>query len=309
MRRVLPTVIALLLLVPIGCSPVRESTEGAVVALVVGDLSLGRTVHLAEAARERAIELGMDVEVLDAGGDPDRLADLVTGAVDDDLDGILVEPLAWLGLEAAVTDADEAGIPVVVVGGQTSALAVADAYVGPDPAELGRVQMAGAVELPGGGARIGVLTVVPRTPYQRGMEEAYQEVLAEHPTALIVHSAPANGSPSQATARVEAWLRSTAELTVVVAQDDTMALAALGVLEEAGRDAVAVVGNGASDDMLSVLLQGGSGGTVWTSPWDIGREAAVVMDRLLRGERVDENTFVGGAEWVDADNVGEFLHE
>lgn len=309
MHRALSAVAGVLLVLLAGCVQQRDTTDGAVVALVVGDLSSGRTVHLAEAARERAAELGMDLQVQDAGADPDRLADLVAGAVDDDLDGILVEPLTWLGLEEAVADANDADIPVVVVGGQTSGMSTADAYVGADPVALGRVQMTGALEAVGEDARIAVLSVVPRTPYHRGMDEAYREVLADHPRALVVHSQPGNGSPSQARAQVETWLRATAEVTVIVAQDDTMALAALDTLEDAGRDDITVVGLGAHDGMLSVLLQNGPGGTVWTSPWEIGGEGVDVLGRLLVGERVDENVFVGGAEWVDADNVGEFLHE
>lgn len=292
-------------------SPSTEGPEGSRFALMLVDASAAGSVMLLNSAIEKADELGAEIATFDAEGDDDRLPDLVASAIEAGFDAVLVEPLYWNGLEGVAKKAKEEGVPFILVGRQADALGDASSYVGPDPGELARVQMNGVVSLLEGEGRIAVLTVVPRTPYFYAFEEGYDEVLWENTGVEMVLNQPANGSPSQASEQVENWLNLTEdpELDLIVAQNDLMADAAREVLAEAGRDDIGVVGIGSTDATLNALLDGAVGGTVWTSQHDLGIRAVEVAQALVNGEPVEANSFVPGAEWVDATNVNQYLLE
>lgn len=296
---------------PSSAAPSSPSPEGSRFALMLVDASAAGSVRLLNAAIERADELGVEIASFDAEGDEDRLPDLVASAIEAGFDAVLVEPLYWNGLQGVAAKAKEEGVPFVLVGRQADALGDASSYVGPDPGELARVQMNGVVELLEGEGRIAVLTVVPRTPYYYAFEEGYDEVLWENTGVETVFTRSANGSPSQAADQVQDWLDMTEdpELDLIVAQNDLMADAAREVLAEAGREDIGVVGIGSTDATLDALLDGASGGTVWTSESELGIRAVEVAVALVMGEPVEANSFVPGAEWVDATNVNEYLLE
>lgn len=293
---------------PESASPTPETLR---FALMLVDASSAGSVMLLNSAIEKADELGAEIASFDAEGDEDRLPELVASAIEAGFDAVLVEPLYWNGLEGVAKKAKEEGVPFVLVGRQADALGDASTYVGPDPGELARVQMDGVVSLLEGEGRIAVLTVVQRTPYYYAFEEGYDEVLWENPGVETVLTDPANGSPSQAADQVRDWLDilEDPELDLIVAQNDLMADAAREVLAEAGRDDIGVVGIGSTDATLNALLDGALGGTVWTSQHELGIRAVEVALALVDGEPVEANSFVPGAEWVDANNVNEYLRE
>lgn len=310
MHRLHILLVACLVLVA-GCTPgrdVSETVEGQRLAVVVADLAQGRSVQLVQAMQDRATELGMTVDVLDSAGDEDRQKDLVAQAVDDGVAGIMLVPIGFLGYEGVVTKADEAGVFVAVAGTPIAVQGRTAAHIGPDPVEVGRLQMEQAVQAIDGQGRIAILSVTNRTDLQRDVQAAYDDVLAEHPDVETVFVQPANGSPSQAQRMVAGWLRQDPELRAVVAMDDDMAIGALTAIAEAGRDDVAVIGAGGQDRVLSALLGGAPGGTVWTSPWEAGRVAVDVMAALVLGEEPDVTTALE-PEWVDSQNVHEYLVE
>lgn len=292
-------------------SPSTEGPEGSRFALMLVDASAAGSVQLLNAAIERADELGVEIASFDAEGDEDRLPDLVASAIEGGFDAVLVEPLHWNGLEGVAKKAKDDGVPFVLVGRQADALGDASSYVGPDPAELSRVQMNGVVSLLEGEGRIAVLSVIPRTPYYYAFEEGYDEVLWENTGVEMVLNETAGGSPSRAADQVREWLalEEDPELDLIVAQNDLMADATREVLAEAGREDIGVVGIGTTDATLNALLDGAAGGTVWTSHHELGLRAVEVAAALVMGEPVEANSFVPGAEWVDATNVNQFLLE
>lgn len=308
--RALVGILTLMLVGLAGCSPAdsdEDLPEGARIALVMADLSLGDSVQLVEAATRRAAELGMEVEPFD--GDPDRQKDLVSQAVAEGYDAILVQPADTAGYEGVFLAAQEADVPLAVLDRQTSAMDVSLTYVGSDPEAQGRVQMQGVVDALGGEGRIAIVSHTMRTSPQVSTQLGYDAVLGEHPGIEVVFSQPANGRLSEAARLVEGWLGADDSLDAVVAMDDTMALGALEASQEAGRDDLAVFGIGASDGALSALLRGDFGGTVWRDPAEVGRAAADVIGELIRDPRRSPETFTGKPEWVDQGNVNEYLYE
>lgn len=292
-------------------SEAPEPPEGSRFALMLVDASAAGSVQLLNAAIEKADDVGAEIASFDAQGDEERLPDLVASAIEAGFDAVLVEPLYWNGLEGVAKKAKEEGVPFVLVGRQADAVGDASSYVGPDPGELARVQMNGVVGLLEGEGRIGILTVVPRTPFYYAFEEGYDEVLWENTGVEVVLTQAASGSPSQAADDVRGWLDrlEDPELDLIVAQNDLMADAAREVLAEEGRDDIGVVGIGTTDATLNALLDGAVGGTVWTSQYEVGVRAVEVAAALVQGEPVEANSFVPGAEWVDATNVNQYLME
>ena len=236
-----------------GCSAPRPERY----ALCMSHLTNSFTNTLADAARQRAQELGIELIVLDAQKSIKRQAGQLETLVEDGVTGIILEPAASTGLEVALTACEQAGIPVVLVTQRLRNEKTIDCFVGPDSRQSGRLQMNACVEALGGSGSIVILHGPVGSDAQILRYEGYQDVLAEHPEVRIVGELNADWSEEQAERIITNWLVAGKQFDAVVAQNDEMALGAIAALKAADLiDQVKVFGIDGSPQAMQALELG-----------------------------------------------------
>lgn len=226
-------------------------------ALCMSHLSNSFTNTLANAARQRAKELGVELIVLDAQKSSKRQAGQLETLIQDGITGIIIEPAASTGLEVVLAKCEQAGIPVVLVTQRLSNEKTIDCFVGPDSRQSGRMQMNACVEALGHYGSIVILHGPVGSDAQQLRYAGYQDVLAENPAVRIVGELNADWSEQQAEKIITNWLAAGKQFDAVVAQNDEMALGAITALKAADQlDQVLVFGIDGSPQALQALERG-----------------------------------------------------
>lgn len=261
---------------------------------------------VADGAREKGGELGVEVEVFDGNHDQATQNSQLEQCLSQGYDGILVEPVAVDGVVPAVEEANEQGIPVMTVVQKMTRQELAIAYRGGNDANSGRLQMEKAVEMLGGRGNIALLYGPMGSDGQRLRKQGYDEVLAENPDVKVVFEETANWVTEEALSLVETWLSTGAEINAIVAQNDSMALGAQRAVEDAGRqDDILVFGVDAVDDAIEAIAEGRLDGTVSQDASGQGAMGVETMVQYLNGETIEPEVFTE-CIWVDASNVADY---
>ena len=183
-------------------------------------------------AEQAGKDLGISVDY-QSDGDPQRQAQLIDAAVNQDVDGIVVSMANPDALQDSIEAAVEAGIPVVTInsGGERSAEFGAIGHVGQDEAIAG--EGAGR-QLAGAGAAT-VLCVVHEAG-NIGLEQrcsGASEGLGSEVTPLQVDINDLQGSQSTITSR----LQSDPDIDAVLTLNSAVAPLAVTAAEDAGSEA------------------------------------------------------------------------
>lgn len=100
---------------------VGDRLEGMTYFQIVNGLEFPFTQGVVKGAREAAELLGMDIVVTDGAGSASKAARLVDQAIGRDVDALAIYGFDDAALDAPISAAEEAGIPVVMVASQDQA--------------------------------------------------------------------------------------------------------------------------------------------------------------------------------------------
>jgi simple sugar transport system substrate-binding protein len=252
----------------------------------------------AEAAGE---EFGVSVDY-QSDGDPQRQAQLIDAAVNQDVDGIVVSMANPDALQDSIEAAVEAGIPVVTInsGGERSAEFGAIGHVGQDEAIAG--EGAGR-QLAGAGAAT-VLCVVHEAG-NIGLEQrcaGASKGLGEEVTPLQVDVNDLQAAQSTITSQ----LQSDPSIDAVLTLNSAVAVVAVAAVADAGSKAQVATFD-LNPDVITGIQDGGIAFTVDQQQYEQGYLPIVML--ALYAENL--NTVGGGQPVltgpgiVDASNVDE----
>jgi simple sugar transport system substrate-binding protein len=252
----------------------------------------------AEAAGE---EFGVSVDY-QSDGDPQRQAQLIDAAVNQDVDGIVVSMANPDALQDSIEAAVEAGIPVVTInsGGERSAEFGAIGHVGQDEAIAG--EGAGR-QLAGAGAAT-VLCVVHEAG-NIGLEQrcaGASKGLGEEVTPLQVDVNDLQAAQSTITSQ----LQSDPSIDAVLTLNSAVAVVAVAAVADAGSKAQVATFD-LNQDVITGIQDGGIAFTVDQQQYEQGYLPIVML--ALYAENL--NTVGGGQPVltgpgiVDASNVDE----
>ncbi len=315
-KKLFVSLIALLLmltLVMVGCGSGNQESEdpksdGAAksFALFMTHMSNAFTIELSGAVKAQAEELGVDLKINDAGQDVAKQIEQIQTAVDQGVNGIIVEPVSVDGIIPAVEYAKEAGVTVVIVNQQISEPSKADCYVGVSNADGGEIEMKKAAEDIGGKGNVALLLGPMGSDAQLGRSEGYQRVLSENPDMTVAFESTANWDTAEALSLVENWLQADKELKAIVAQNDGMAMGALKAVQDAGlADSITVYGIDATPDALDSVAAGELTATVSQSTSKQGTESMKACYKITSGESVEDKIMVN-FQLITKENVDQF---
>lgn len=276
-------------------------------ALFMTHMSNAFTIELSDAVKAQAGELGIELTVNDAAQDVAKQISQIETAVNQGVDGIIIEPVSVDGIMPGVKMAKEAGVTVVIVNQQISDPSAADAYVGVSNADGGEMEMTKAAEDIGGAGNVAFLYGPMGSDAQLGRLEGYQRVLSKNPDIKVAFESTAEWDTAKALSLVENWLQANKDLKAIVAQNDGMALGALKAIEDAKlQDSIKVYGLDATPDALQAVKDGRLAATVSQSTTAQGTEAMKACYAIASGETVDSEILVDFT-LITKDNVDEFL--
>jgi inositol transport system substrate-binding protein len=250
---------------------------------------------------------GVDGIVLDGEAKAEKQVSQVENFIAQKVDAIILNPIAYDGCAPAVEAAQKAGIPIVTLITRVANQDKANSFIGSDHKDSGIIEAEMVAKDMGGKGNLGVIEGVMGIDAQIQRMEGYKEVLAKYPDIKIVAQQAASWQRADALTLVENWLQAGKDFTVVLAQNDNMAMGALKAIEDAKlADKIKVYGIDGDNDALQAVKDGRLAGSVFQDAKGQAEQAVASAIKLIKGEAVDKQYVIPFKE-VRKDNVGDFL--
>lgn len=278
------------------------------VTFCISHMTNAWAIEASESMEAAAKENGVNLTVVEAEQDINKQVSQVESAVSQKMDAIIIEPVSTDGVLAAVSAAEEAGVPVIVYNQNISDPSRATAFVGVSNEELGKMEMERAIQDIGGKGNIALLLGPRGSEGQLGRSAGYEKALADYPDVKVVFEEEAAWTTEDALKLVENWLQTGTELSAIVSQNDNMGLGAIKAIEDKNlQDSIKVYGMDAVPDALTAVKEGRLMLSVSQSTSSQSEEAIKAAVKLANGETIEKEILVT-PEIIDESNVDNFLN-
>lgn len=241
----------------------------------------------------------------------------IRGFISQRVDYIVLSPLMEDGWETVLTEAKEAGIPVILVDRKISGTDnLYRVFIGSDMEAEGRKAgewLAGYQEKRGLGEEslnIVMLTGTPGSSSQLGRSRGFHEVAAEHDNWHIIDQISGDFTVVKGKEAMAQLLNRHSDIDVVVSQNDEMTFGAMEALSDAGYrtglfgDTILISFDGVKE-ALEYVEAGSINCVVECNPRQGGLVARVIR-QLEAGEPVGKEYFVREQVFT-RENVSEYL--
>jgi len=313
MRKFLPIpVIVLLAMAFSGCNQKQdqEAVPGShrpIIGISYQNLQNEFIINIQEAVRDEAKKLNVDIVEADGQGNAENQISQTEDFIARGVDAIILNPYDREGSAHVVDLAVQAHKPIVVLNAVVTNLNKADAYVGSEDAEAGRIAAQRIMDVLHGKGSIAIIHGPNGHSAEIQRSDGIRQILAKYPDTSIVLEQTANWDRTQALNLMENWLASGRKIDAVIAQNDEMALGAYKAIEAAGKEkSIAVIGIDAIPDALKAVAAGKLVGTVFQDARGQGSLAVDLAAQLARGQKVKHDNYLP-FKLVTVDNVGSYL--
>lgn len=312
-------IVALLMAALCGCNKKTESISTApapnqpsqpkqiTIGISYQNLQNEFIINIQDAVRAEAKKLNVNLIESDGQGDAEKQISQVQDFLAQNVDAVILNPYDKEGSAPAVNLVVHANKLLVVVNAIVSNLDKANAYVGSEDAEAGRIEAQRMVDVLHGKGNVVIIHGPNGHSAEVQRSEGIREVLAKNPGIKVVDEQTANWDRSQALDLMENWLGSGQKIDGVIAQNDEMALGALKAIEAAHKDGqIAVIGIDAIPDALKAVADGKMVGTVFQDAKGQGTLAVQLAVDLVQGKTVKHDNYIP-FQLVTTNNVAEFM--
>lgn len=261
-------------------NPVEENSEEDVQAeeytfvYSCRDLSDPFCDVLKESIRTSLEEEGHHLLVKDGKSEPDRQAEQLLELSADEVDGVFLCPSDEETLTPSLEALDKAGIPVIDLRIRLEDSGLADAFIGSDEANAGKVCGEDLTERRSSGGKIVIVESLGSPLINEritGFEEAVRNQGFE-----VVKRIDASETSIGIQSEIERILNGEGQIDAVMCGNDQMASEVLAALEKAGDTGTLVYSVGGSPEVKKALSDPESpmAGTGALSPINMGKTAA-----------------------------------
>lgn len=301
MKKLVALVAGAMLLAACGAGDSGRSEDGSITVgfSQIGSESGWRT-SFTQAVQAEARARNIDLKFSDAQQKQENQIRAVRSFIAQGVDAIIIAPVVETGWKPVLTEAQRAGIPVVIID-RNMALDDDSLYltrVASDFVEEGRKAARWLMEETGGNCAIAELQGTVGASAAIDRMAGFNEVIADYPNANIIMSQTADFTRSRGKEIMVTFLRAgdPGNICAVWAHNDEMALGAVIAMKEAGivpgRD-ILVVSVDAVPDIFKAMADGDTNATVELSP-HMGGPAFEAIEAHLRGEEVPKLIPVNG---------------
>lgn len=264
---------------------------GGEIAIITVDPSNPYWSAEIDTAETVAEEMGYSTDTSAHGNDPDEQTRLMETAINNDVDGILLDPAGADESVAIVQKAVDAGIPVSLVNAEIAETGLAEAQIVSNNAQgatVGAEAWAEAMEYEGTYVE---LLGKPSDNNAQVRSDGYEGVLSQYPDLEKVGEEIANWDRQEGQEKMEQLISRYPDIDGVVSGNDEMALGAINALEQEGMlDDVEVLGFDGNDDAAQAVAEGDMAATVLQPITEGTTQAMEVLDEVIRtGESPLEN--------------------
>ena len=289
----------------VGCSN-RSVKHRISVGITYQNLQNEFIINIQDAVRERAKKLDIELIELDSQGKAENQISQVENFIARGVDAIILNPFDKEGSAPAVDIAVREHKPIVVLNAIVSNLEKADAYVGSEDAEAGRIAATYIMKLLNGKGNIAIIHGPNGHSAEVQRTEGIKQVLKQFPETVVVAEQTANWDRAQALNLMENWLASGRKIDAVIAQNDEMALGAYKAIEASGKQKeILVIGIDAIQDALKAVYEGKLVGTVFQDAKGQGVLSVELAYKLIKGEKVEHNVYIP-FKLITRENLNDF---
>jgi ribose transport system substrate-binding protein len=311
MRRLIVLVVVAAIFL-VGVTSVFAESKGKV-AVVISTLNNPWFVVLADAAKQRAEELGYEVTVFDSQNDTAKESAHFDTIISAGFKAILFNPTDADGSIANVRRAKQAGIPVFCIdrGINARGLAVVQIYsdnyyggvlMGEYFVKFMKEKFKDMKTIPYA-ELLGILSAQPTWDRSNG----FHSVVDNYKEFVMVAQQSAEFDRDTGFKVTEQILQAHPEIKAIWCGNDAMALGALKAVEAAGRKDIFIFGFDGAEDVIYTIQEGKQiVATVMQFPKLMSRLAAEWADQYLRGERQFPEIVPVTVEIVTAENIGKY---
>ena len=269
----------------VGCQQKSDSSVKKI-GFIVSTLNNPFFVDLKSGIEERAKELGYEVVVLDSQNDPAKEVSNMEDLTVKDVDIVLLNPVDSDSAVASVMIANNYELPVVTVDRAANGGDVVT-HIASDNAVGGSMAAQYLIDQLDGKGNIVELEGTAGSSAARDRGQGFDDKIAESNMNIIAKQI-ADFDRTQGLTVMENILQSKSDIDAVFAQNDEMALGAQKALEDMGMKDVLIVGFDATDDAVEAVKNGTMAATVAQQPLLIGEAAVNAIDKILKGDKVDD---------------------
>lgn len=252
-------------------------------------------VHMMNELKAEAQKLGVaSVESDGQNSAPKQTAD-VEAALVQKVDGIVISPIDVNAMAPVLTEAVEAGVPVVTIDRRVTGVDGILAHVGADNVLGGEAQAKWLMESYPNGATIVNLQGQPGASPAIDRNKGLHNVLDAHKDKYrFVAEQTANFARDQGLSITESILAGlSTPPDVIVAANDDMALGALEAVRGRNlQDKIRIIGFDALPEALGSIRDGGLAGTIEQFPGGQSRKAVEVLVDYLKTEKKPDPSLI-----------------
>ncbi|PSL40125.1 simple sugar transport system substrate-binding protein [Planomicrobium soli] len=266
--------------------------SGKKIALIM-QINLGTfSAQYIDGVKEQVEKFGGSVTVFTSDGDLAKMASNLDAAVNQGVDGILIDHGTKEALNQGVEKAIEKGIPVVAFDTGVEVEGVVNLQQG-DQA-MAEMTLEKLAEDANGEANIVKIWVAGFAPMER-RQVAYEEFMSNNPgiKEVATFGAATQNTALDTQSQMEAVLKqypNEGDITAVWASWDEFAKGAVRAIEQAGRTDIKVYGIDMSDEDLQMMQKENSPwiASAAVDPIDIGRIQVRYLYQKIDGENPEE---------------------
>ena len=245
----------LTLLTGFACTSAMAAEKGTIAILVN---SLDNPYYSAEAkgAETKAKSLGYQTLVLSHGEDVKRQGELISLVIGRKVQGIILDNADSQASVAAVQQAKNAGIPVVLINREIPVDGVALAQITHNNFQAGSDVANQFVEKMGETGKYAELTCNLADNNCVTRSQSFHNVIDQYPEMVSVARQDAKGNLLEGKRIMDSILQAHPDIKGVICGNGPVALGAVAALKAAGRQDVTVVGIDGSNDERDAILNG-----------------------------------------------------
>jgi inositol transport system substrate-binding protein len=291
MKRIYSSLACILIL--FSCTNRKSEDTCFTIGISYQNLQNEFVINIQDAVRAKAKELNIRLIEVDGQGKAENQISQVENFLALDVDAIILNPFDQYGSAPVVSIAKREKKPIVVVNAIVANLDKANAYVGSNDQEAGRIAAGYIAELLNGKGNLALI----RGPNGHSAEiqrtEGIMEVLNQHPDMKVIFDQSGNWDRTQGLELMENWLSTGKQLQAVIAQNDEMALGAQKAIEAAGKQKdILVIGIDAIPDALKAVKEGKLCATVFQDAKGQGTLALELAVKLCEGKPVEHMNYI-----------------